>query len=121
MEKKVLEEDLAVYIEEGFKLGQLDSHKNKGSRNGMYGRTHTDEVKERLRIANEGSNNPAYRKEWYNNGVVTIRCHSNDERVLSGGFTEGHLYTDEHARSKISESMKNTIFVHNEDKTIRRK
>lgn len=83
------------YINKGYYRGRIirEDHKcngNPGEKNGMYGKTHTDEVKKKLSLLRHLS---CGMRVWLNNGVINKNPCDKDEIdfLLSNGFSYGRL------------------------------
>lgn len=123
IERRINPSELQEYLNNGFKLGQLDSHKLLGKRNGMYNKTHSDEVKEKLVKCNLGKNNPSYGKHWYTNGVNELYIRDDEyelyyKNIYKRGRLKGKGFTTEGCR-KGGLKNKGTILVTNGIETKR--
>lgn len=118
VEIKVNSSKISYYESEGYILGQSDSHHHKleGQGNGMYGKTHSEDVKAKLRYINT-VNNLSSGKHWYTNGLLNIFCYEDDDRITSE-FHRGRIRTSG-MRSKLSNSMKGMRHINNGNISIR--
>ena len=92
IERRINSSELQEYLNNGFILGQLDSHKMPGERNGMYNKTHSNETKEKLVSCNLGKNNPSYGKHWYTDGTNEIYIREDEYELY---------YKDTYKRGRI--------------------
>ena len=92
IERRINPSELQECLNNGFMRGQLDSHKMVGKRNGMYDKTHSDEVKEKLVKCNLGKNNPSYGKHWYTNGINELYIRDDEyELYYKDTYKRGRL------------------------------
>jgi len=91
-------------------VGQSEEHRlknsiaNSGDKNHMYGKTRTDEVKEKLRIANTGKIMPTEVKEKIST-TLKGRVVSQSTREKLGKVHKGKI-TSEETKRKISETKR---------------
>lgn len=107
-----------TYSSSGYVLGQSESHKlhTSGANNGMYGKTHTEAVRTRLKEINL-SNNPSKGKHWYTDGSVNIFAYPDDARLTSE-FTRGRVRSAESV-ARMKSSMQGMRHVNNGEVSIR--
>lgn len=74
---------------------KLQCIKNK-SFNTFKGKTHTEEVRNKIRASKIGSNNPSYGKHWYTNGEINILS-----KACPKGFYKG-VTVDEETKKKCA-------------------
>ena len=115
IERRINPSELQEYLNNGFILGQLDSHKMLGERNGMYNKTHSDEVKEKLVNCNLGKNNPSYGKHWYTNGINEIYVREDEyELYYKDTYKKGRIKrTNVEGNRKGGLTNKGSILVTN--------
>ena len=62
---------------------------NRGAKNPMFGKTHSDELKARYSREKSGSGNPTYGWKWITDGVTTVKVPPT--HVLEGGWRYGRV------------------------------
>ncbi|MBR6612859.1 MAG: hypothetical protein IKK93_11610 [Campylobacter sp.] len=63
---------------------------NSGCFNTFKGKTHSDEIKEKIKQSKIGKNNPMYGMHWYTNGITNIQAKECPE-----GFRPGRLINND--------------------------